>query len=152
MSTTRYFVKAVGEFPVPMWLKRLFGKEELYVDVTDPASVTEENDLMYKVLVSQSGTSAPTVVAIKNNTGKTFTWARTSAGLYTVTASASLPSTAGISVGQAYNGGSANTIVAGKTSSTVFTIKTIVVTFDTDHLVETATDAILSGTLVEIRV
>ena len=39
---------------------------------------------------TQASTSAPVPVEIFNNTGATFTWARTSAGLYTVTASSAV--------------------------------------------------------------
>ena len=41
----------------------------------------------YTALVSQAGTAAPVATILKNNTGATFTWARTSIGTYTITAS-----------------------------------------------------------------
>ena len=47
--------------------------------------------LVYAAIISQSGTSAPTedFVCI-NTTGKTFTWARSSNGTYTLTASGAI--------------------------------------------------------------
>lgn len=40
----------------------------------------------YAALISQSGTNAPTATVLKNNTGHTYTWARTGSGTYTITA------------------------------------------------------------------
>jgi hypothetical protein len=42
---------------------------------------------VYTALLTQAGTAAPVATVLKNNTGATFTWARTSSGTYTVTAS-----------------------------------------------------------------
>ena len=41
----------------------------------------------YAALVSQTGSAAPTATILKNNTGYTYTWARTGSGTYTITAS-----------------------------------------------------------------
>ena len=41
----------------------------------------------YVALVSQSGAAAPTATVLSNNTGYTYTWARTGGGTYTFTAS-----------------------------------------------------------------
>jgi hypothetical protein len=40
----------------------------------------------YTALISQSGTNAPTATVLKNNTGHTYTWTRTAAGKYEITA------------------------------------------------------------------
>ena len=40
---------------------------------------------VYKAKLSQSGTGNPTAVVLKNDTGKTFTFARNSAGSYNLT-------------------------------------------------------------------
>ena len=40
----------------------------------------------YAALISQSGTNAPTATVLKNNTGHTYTWTRTAAGKYEITA------------------------------------------------------------------
>ena len=42
---------------------------------------------VYTALLTQAGTAAPVATIIQNTTGATFTWARTSSGTYTITAS-----------------------------------------------------------------
>ncbi len=42
---------------------------------------------VYTALLTQAGTAAPVATILKNNTGATFTWARTGSGTYTITAS-----------------------------------------------------------------
>ncbi len=42
---------------------------------------------VYTALLTQAGIAAPVATILKNNTGATFTWARTSIGTYTITAS-----------------------------------------------------------------
>ena len=41
----------------------------------------------YTAIINQSGTNAPVATILKNNTGYTYTWTRTGAGEYTITAS-----------------------------------------------------------------
>ena len=41
----------------------------------------------YTALLTQTGTGAPVATILKNNTGYTYTWARTADGVYTITAS-----------------------------------------------------------------
>ena len=41
---------------------------------------------VYTASLTQAGTAAPVATIMQNTTGKTFTWARTGAGVYTVTA------------------------------------------------------------------
>ena len=45
---------------------------------------------VYTALLTQAGTTAPVATILKNNTGATFTWARTSSGTYTITASSNV--------------------------------------------------------------
>jgi len=45
---------------------------------------------VYTALLTQAGTAAPVATVLQNTTGKTFTYARTSGGDYTITASSSL--------------------------------------------------------------
>jgi hypothetical protein len=45
---------------------------------------------VYTALVTQTGTGAPVATILKNNTGATFTWARTAGGTYTVTANSNI--------------------------------------------------------------
>jgi hypothetical protein len=42
---------------------------------------------VYTALVSQTGSAAPVATMLKNDTGYTYTWARTAPGTYTITAS-----------------------------------------------------------------
>ena len=44
----------------------------------------------YTALITQAGTAAPVATILKNNTGATFTWARTGSGTYTITASSNV--------------------------------------------------------------
>ena len=44
---------------------------------------------VYTSLVTQAGTADPITTVLKNNTGYTYTWARTGAGTYTLTANGS---------------------------------------------------------------
>lgn len=44
----------------------------------------------YTALVTQAGAVAPVATILKNNTGATFTWARTGSGTYTITASGNI--------------------------------------------------------------
>jgi hypothetical protein len=61
--------------------------------VSQLAAFANSYDLGYTVytaLVNQDGTADPTQTILQNTTGQTLTWARTSAGLYTVTSGAAL--------------------------------------------------------------
>ena len=42
---------------------------------------------VYTASLTQAGTAAPVATIMQNTTGKTFTWARTGSGTYTITAS-----------------------------------------------------------------
>jgi len=42
---------------------------------------------VYTALLTQAGGAAPVATVLKNNTGYTYTWARTAGGTYTLTAS-----------------------------------------------------------------
>lgn len=110
----------------------------------------------YQALVSQSGASAPSAVVGRNDFGATtFTWARTSAGVYTITANASVftsGKTVGIYSPLANLNGAVNII---RTSATVLTLTTAVQSLAVLGLVgftATPTDAMLTSNLVEIRV
>ena len=43
----------------------------------------------YTALLTQAGAAAPVATVLKNNTGYTYTWARTGGGTYTITANGS---------------------------------------------------------------
>ncbi len=45
---------------------------------------------VYTALLTQAGATAPVATTLQNTTGATFTWARTSSGTYTITASSNV--------------------------------------------------------------
>lgn len=112
----------------------------------------------YQTVVSQTGTSAPAtaggITPINTYSGITFTWARTSAGVYTLTASAAAFSTTGktavlISPVNNLNGA----ITAVITSTTVITITTAVQSLAVLGLLgftATPTDALLTKAAVQV--
>lgn len=114
----------------------------------------------YQTIVSQTGTAAPAVAGgfapVNTYSGApTFTWARSSAGVYTLTASSAIFSTSGktgvfIAPLQNLNG----SIRAIVTSSTVITVTTAVQSLAVLGLLgfaATNTDALLSGTMVYVQ-
>lgn len=112
-----------------------------------------KNESLYEALITQSGTSAPTAVEYKNEfPGVTFTWARTGAGVYTITASTAVFTTnkTVITMGMPLVG-LVNYIVV-PTSTTVITITTGVTSLVATVLSVLATDALLSNTWIQVRV
>lgn len=109
----------------------------------------------YQAIVTQTGTSAPTVVGGVNNypSGTTFTWARTSAGVYTLTASAAVfTSKTSVVLGSLNNLNSSYKAVV--TSSTVITITTAIgslLGLGLLGLTATNTDALLTATQVTVQ-
>ena len=78
---------------------------------------------VYTALLTQAGTAAPVATILQNTTGGTLTWARTSAGIYTVTSSTALFTVdkTWMTIGL-QNNGSAMPIV--RTSDTQITVTT----------------------------
>lgn len=107
----------------------------------------------YQAIISQSSTGAPSATVYKNDFGATtFTWARTSAGLYTVTAnSAVLTTNKTVILMSMPLIGLVNYIVV-PTSTSVVTVTTILNSVIATVLTATATDALLTNILFEIRV
>lgn len=110
----------------------------------------------YQSLISQTGTSAPTGSALHSDFGATtFTWARVSAGVYTLTASSGVftANKTGIFIKPLNNlNGALSTVV---TSTTVITVTTAVQSLAVLGLLgftATPTDALLVSTLLEVRV
>ena len=106
--------------------------------------------------VTQTGTATPTATLLVNGFGSTtFTWARTSAGIYTITASSPV-FTSGKTVGiysPLVNLNGAVSIT--RTNSTTITMTTAVQSLAILGLLgftATPTDAMLSNNLVELRV
>lgn len=82
---------------------------------------------VYTALLTQAGTAAPVATILQNTTGATFTWARTSSGTYTITASSntftSNKTIVFMNLGE-YAGGGVPRSVWARTSDTVATITT----------------------------
>lgn len=107
----------------------------------------------YQAIISQSGTSAPSPTVYKTDFGATtFTWARTSAGIYTVTTSSAVLTTnkTVILLSNPITG-LVNYIVV-PTSTTVVTVTTILASVIATVLTAVATDSLLTNILIEIRV
>lgn len=114
----------------------------------------------YQTIVTQTGTSAPAVSGSLTPTstypsGTTFTWARTGAGVYTLTASAAVFNTSGktgVFVGTLNNlNASCKAVV---TSSTVITLTTAIgslLGLGLLGLTATNTDALLTQTMVYVQ-
>lgn len=109
----------------------------------------------YQAIVTQTGTSAPTVAGGVNNypSGTTFTWARSSAGVYTLTASAAVfTSKTSVVLGSLNNLNSSYKAVV--TSSTVITLTTAIgslLGLGLLGLTATNTDALLTQTMVYVQ-
>lgn len=114
----------------------------------------------YQTIVTQTGTAAPAVTGTFSPTstypsGTTFTWARTGAGVYTLTASTAVFDTTGktgVFVGSLNNpNGAYKTVV---TSSTVITFTFYVQSLAVLGLLgftSMATDALLTQTMVYVQ-
>lgn len=114
----------------------------------------------YQTIVSQTGTAAPAVSGSLSPmstypTGTTFTWARTSAGVYTLTASAAVFNTSGktgVFVGPLQNlNASIRAVVTSTTVITVTTAVQSVAILGLLGLTATATDALLSQTMLYVQ-
>lgn len=126
-----------------------------YTDLINlPASPTS-----YQTIVSQTGTSAPAVSGgmspVNTYSGTTFTWARTGAGVYTITASQAVFNTSGktgVFISPLNN---LNASVRGVvTSSTVVTVTTAVqsvAVLGLLGLTNTNTDALLANSMIYIQ-
>ena len=81
----------------------------------------------YTALLTQTGNNAPSATILKNNTGYTYTWARTGSGTYTITASGNAftnnKTIVFMNLGE-YAGGGVPRSIWTRTSDTVVTITT----------------------------
>lgn len=121
--------------------------------ITQPVALPIALYSTYQSFVTQTGTSVPVGVLIKNDfLPTTFTWGRTSAGVYTLTTNAAT-FTSGKTVALLSNpllGLVQYTAVV--TSTTVITITTGLVTNVATVATSVATDVLFSNTLLEVRV
>lgn len=100
---------------------------------------------VYTALISQSGTAAPTVTVIENTTGATITWARSTVGSYTATASLAI-----FTVNKTACIVSGGWLIANTTLKITRSSTTVCVL--NSFASGSATDSTLSETFVEIRV
>lgn len=117
-----------------------------------PKPFQVNNYRSYQAIVSQTGTSAPSAVQMLNELGATMTWARTSAGLYTLTAGSAVltANKTVIILSNPVTGLVSYTVVV--TSTTVITLLSILASVIATVLTAVATDALLTNLLVEVRV
>lgn len=116
------------------------------------ASTASSAYMSYQAIISQSGTSAPSATDYVNQLGTTMTWARTTAGVYTLTAGSAV-FTSGKTVILLSNPitGLVSYIVV-PTSTTVITVSTFLLSVIATVLTAVATDALITNLLVEVRV
>ena len=79
---------------------------------------------VYTALLTQTGTGAPVATILKNNTGATFTWARTGSGTYTITASGNVFTNNKTIVFVNQGGALEGLVTWARTSDTIITIQT----------------------------
>lgn len=128
----------------------------IYWSVTPAVSAPSS----YQTIVSQTGTAAPAVSGSLAPTstypaGTTFTWARTGAGVYTLTASTAVFNTAGktgVFVAPLQNlNASVRAVVTSSTVITVTTAVQSVAVLGLLGLTTTPTDALLSQTMLYVQ-
>lgn len=106
----------------------------------------------YQALITQTGTSAPSATTYLNELGATMTWARSLAGIYTLTAgSAVFTANKTVIILSQPLAGLIDYIVV-PTSTTVITLSTFLNSVIATVLTATATDALITDLLVEVRV
>lgn len=113
----------------------------------------------YQTIVSQTGTAAPAVSSLtpvsSYPAGTTFTWARTGAGVYTLTASTAVFNTSGktgIFIGPVNNlNASVKAVVTSTTVITVTTAVQSVAVLGLLGLTATNTDALLTNTMIYVQ-
>lgn len=111
----------------------------------------------YHAIVSQTGSSTPTISRKDTSfSGVTFTWARSGAGVYTITASSAVFAAGKTVVIMGLENAPMQKFAATITSTSVITINTNLQTVGLISLVATllsnGVDGMLNNTLIEIRV
>lgn len=113
----------------------------------------------YQTIVSQTGTAAPAVSSLtpvsSYPAGTTFTWARTGAGVYTLTASTAVFNTSGktgVFISPLNNlNASVKAVVTSTTVITVTTAVQSVAVLGLLGLTATNTDALLTNTMIYVQ-
>jgi hypothetical protein len=117
------------------------------VDIVDYVDQEAQGYKVYSALISQSGTSAPTAKVLKNNLGVTFSFSRSSAGNYLITASSDVFTVDKTAVSYSINtnGSFSNSrMYLYSIGAQFFTLETYNAT--------TATDGVITDSFIEIRV
>lgn len=106
----------------------------------------------YQAIITQTGTSAPSATVALNELGATLTWARTSAGLYTVTAGSAvfIANKTVIYLSNPITG--LVTYLVVPTSTSVITLTTLLLSVIATVLTAVNTDALMTNLGIEIRV
>lgn len=106
----------------------------------------------YQAMITQSGTDAPSVSTFRNDLETTMTWARSLAGIYTLTAGSAVftANKTVIILTQPITG--LVTYIVVPTSTTVITLTTFLLSVIATVLTAVATDALMTNLLVEVRV
>lgn len=107
----------------------------------------------YQAILTQTSTGAPSAVSLNNDfSPTTFTWARTSAGLYTVTANSAIFTANKTTVTLSTPLVPLVQYTAVITSTSIITLTTTLGANVATVLTGVATDVLLTNTLIEIRV
>lgn len=106
----------------------------------------------YQTILTQTGTSAPSASDKFNDLLATMTWARTSAGLYTVTAGSAVFTTNKTVIVLSNPITSLVSYIVVPTSTTVITFSSVLSSVVATVLTATLTDALITNLLVEVRV
>src|SRR6185369_9195142 len=110
--------------------------------------------LRYEAILTQSGGGVPSAQLLVNTTGISFTWGRTSAGIYTMTAGSGTPFTSNKT--QVFMGSSVSTpsgqfsIIRTTRTTTVITVETLAVDVVANTVVDT--DDILTQTAISVLI
>jgi hypothetical protein len=106
----------------------------------------------YQAVVTQTGTSAPSASVYMNQLGTTLTWARTSAGLYTLTAGSAVftSNKTVIFLSNPITGLVSYLVVP--TSTSVITVSTLLLSVIATVLTAVNTDALMTNLGIEVRV
>jgi len=106
----------------------------------------------YQAIITQTGTSVPLATVGLNELGTTMTWARTTAGIYTLTAGSAVftANKTVILLSNPITG--LVTYIVVPTSTSVITVSTFLLSVIATVLTAVATDALMTNLLVEVRV
>lgn len=106
----------------------------------------------YIAVLNQGGTSAPSAAVQVNELGATMTWARSLAGIYTLTAGSAVftASKTFVYISNPITG--LVTYIAIPTSTTVITLQSLLASVVGSVLVATAGDGLITDLLIEVRV